>query len=248
MFPGPSTVKRARGCRSGCFVRLCGRSPKDGEPLNRQSVWDDYTRTLQQLTGHTHGDAAAFDESTVDANTRLRAITHASARSFRCRSGNDVMNLLLTSERVHRCKCRRSLAPCAQHSALACSDMIDWLNFGEPEQVVLRQWTDGFEIENEFRLFVCEGQLTAASQYDHYAYYPALHEAHASLQLELQQVALAFNLALAATLHYTDSLPRAAVVAVRTQLRERRARQLRHGRCLVPQQQLHLEQQQVRAD
>ena len=26
--------------------------------------------------------------------------------------------------------------------------MIDWLTFGEPEQVALRQWTDGFEIEN----------------------------------------------------------------------------------------------------
>ena len=81
-------------------MRLCGRSPKDGEPFDRQAVWNDYMRTLQQLTAHT--DAATFDECAVDANTRLRAITHASARSFRCRSGNDVMSLLLTSERVHR--------------------------------------------------------------------------------------------------------------------------------------------------
>ena len=65
--------------------------------------------------------------------------------------------------------------------------MIDWLTFGEPEQIVLREWTEGFEIENEFRLFVWEGKLTAASQYDHYAYYPALHEARASLQKEIQQ-------------------------------------------------------------
>ncbi len=68
--------------------------------------------------------------------------------------------------------------------------MIDWLNFGEPEQIVLREWTEGLEIENEFRLFVCEGQLTAASQYDHYAYYPALHEVHDLLQHELQQVVI----------------------------------------------------------
>jgi hypothetical protein len=66
--------------------------------------------------------------------------------------------------------------------------MIDWLTFGEPEQVVLREWTEGLEIENEFRLFVCEGKLTAASQYDHYAFYPALHEAHASLQQEIHHV------------------------------------------------------------
>ena len=70
--------------------------------------------------------------------------------------------------------------------------MIDWLTFGEPEQVVLREWTDGFEIENEFRLFVFEGKLTAASQYDHYAFYPALHEAHTSLQRDIQQVSPAF--------------------------------------------------------
>jgi hypothetical protein len=73
--------------------------------------------------------------------------------------------------------------------------MIDWLNFGEPEQVVIRAWTEGFEIENEFRLFVCEGKLTAASQYDHFAYYPALHEARASLQQEILLVSRLFLLA-----------------------------------------------------
>jgi hypothetical protein len=93
----------ARYCISrGCFVRLCGRSPKDGEPLNRQAVWDDYIRTLKSISGHVTSSDSAFNESAVDANSRLRAITHASARSFRCRSGNDVMGLLLTSERVHR--------------------------------------------------------------------------------------------------------------------------------------------------
>jgi hypothetical protein len=68
--------------------------------------------------------------------------------------------------------------------------MIDWLSFGEPEQVVLREWTEDLEIENEFRLFVWEGKLTAASQYDHYAYYPSLHDMRASLQQQIQQVSL----------------------------------------------------------
>jgi hypothetical protein len=88
--------------RNGCFVRLCGRSPKDGEPFNRQAVWDDYIRTLKLMTGRSPS-CDGFDEAAVDANTRLRAITHASARAFRCFCGNDVMSLLLTSERVHRC-------------------------------------------------------------------------------------------------------------------------------------------------
>lgn len=179
----------ARCCISrGCFVRLCGRSPKDGEPLNRQAVWDDYIRTLKRISGHETSSDSAFNESAVDANSRLRAITHASARSFRCHSGNDVMGLLLTSERVHRWRVVCTAPPLTRFLIAACSDMIDWLTFGEPEQVVLREWTEGLEIENEFRLFVCEGKLTAASQYDHYAFYPALHEAHASLQQEIHHV------------------------------------------------------------
>jgi hypothetical protein len=71
--------------------------------------------------------------------------------------------------------------------------MIDWLSFGESEQIVLREWTEGLEIENEFRLFVCDGNLTAASQYDHYAYYPALHEALPSLQQQIQQASLTLS-------------------------------------------------------
>ncbi len=104
-FSSFSTSAVNRSCfRVGCFVRLCGRSPKDGEPLNRQAVWSDYIRTLQSMTGYEPGSECSFDETAVDANSRLRAITHASARSFRCHCGNDVMSLLLTSERVHRCR------------------------------------------------------------------------------------------------------------------------------------------------
>ena len=38
----------------GAFVRLCGRSPKDGEPLNKSQVYDDYQKNLSDLLADGH--------------------------------------------------------------------------------------------------------------------------------------------------------------------------------------------------
>jgi len=65
------------------------------------------------------------------------------------------MSLLLTSERVF-------------------ADLHDWIKWGEPEQVVLRQWEPALSLEYEFRGFVFKGNLNAISQYDHYCFYPQL--------------------------------------------------------------------------
>lgn len=50
----------------GAFVRLCGRSPKDGEPLDRSQVYRDYECNLarlleegQEMTMHTKMTAIA---------------------------------------------------------------------------------------------------------------------------------------------------------------------------------------------
>ena len=68
-------------------------------------------------------------------------------------SAEEAMSMLLSSERVY-------------------SDMIDWLKYGEPEQIVLRQWEPELSMEYEFRAFVKNGALCAISQYDHYCVYP----------------------------------------------------------------------------
>jgi hypothetical protein len=52
--------------------------------------------------------------------------------------------------------------------------MIDWLKFGEPEQICIRKYHDEVFLDYEFRCFVCNGQITCISQYDHYTYYPYL--------------------------------------------------------------------------
>lgn len=49
----------------GAFIRLCGRSPKDGEPFDRQKPWQSYQHALRDLI--QHGEL-------LTANTKLRAI------------------------------------------------------------------------------------------------------------------------------------------------------------------------------
>lgn len=131
----------------GAFLRLCGRSPKDGEPLDRTAVRARYAKELDELS------AAGMDPTA--ANTRYRAVLRVPWMQV-C-TGSEAMSLLLTSERVF-------------------ADLHDWLKFGEPEQVVLRQWEPDLRLENEFRAFVYEGKLAAVSQYDHYGVFDDLEE------------------------------------------------------------------------
>jgi len=128
------------------FMRLCGRSPKDGEPLNRQDVRDSYKVALERIM---------LEEkvSQPDVNMKLRA---ASSVQYLCvRSGEEAMALLLTSERVF-------------------TDLRDWLEYGEPEQICFREWDPEMQLEYEFRAYISNGKITAISQYDHYAVYPRL--------------------------------------------------------------------------
>ncbi|PRP85353.1 hypothetical protein PROFUN_07061 [Planoprotostelium fungivorum] len=131
----------------GAFIRLCGRSPKDGEPFDRQKPWQSYQHALRDLI--QHGEP-------LTANTKLRAIAQVND-VLKVDSGREVMSLLLTSERVF-------------------ADLHDWCRWGEPEQIVLRQFDPRIKLEYEFRAFIFRGKMTAISQYDHYCVYPQLKE------------------------------------------------------------------------
>ena len=128
------------------FMRLCGRSPKDGEPLDRAAVLQKYYQELESLCPASQR---------ASGNTKMIAIARTS--TLKVTSGRDAMSLLLTSERVF-------------------SDMLDWVRYGEPEQVCLRQWDGDLMLENEFRVFVYDNRIAAISQYDHYTYFPSLPE------------------------------------------------------------------------
>lgn len=103
-----------------------------------------------------------------DGNLRLVAIGRCTPSWLKVSTGAEVMNLLLTSERVF-------------------ADMIDWLQFGEPEQVVLRAFDPELAQEFEFRTFVHNGVLTAISQYDHYTVYPCLQDLKPLIQTSIQK-------------------------------------------------------------
>lgn len=126
---------------SKAFIRLCGRSPKDGEPLNREEIYQKYKSI------HKTFIESGFEE---DIHTKMLAIAQINIMKVTC--GRDAMSLLLTSERVF-------------------SDMIDWKLYGEPEQICLREYDEDMRYDLEFRCFVYDGKLTAISQYDHHAYY-----------------------------------------------------------------------------
>ena len=131
---------------TGAFMRLCGRSPKDGEPLDPVATWKSYERELARVVEEEGLPAG-------DANTKLNAVARVQWLSVR--TGADAMCLLLTSERVF-------------------SDLHDWIRYGEPEQVVLRQWNPNITLDYEFRCFVSNNRMTCISQYDTYTAYPHL--------------------------------------------------------------------------
>ena len=131
---------------NGAFLRLCGRSPKDAEPLEREKLVSKYLGNLAKL------QAEGFPKT---SNTKLIAIARTNWMSV-C-NGREAMSLLLTSERVF-------------------TDLHDWIKYGEPEQIVLREFCEDIRIDYEFRGFINKNQLNAISQYDHYAIYPYLDD------------------------------------------------------------------------
>lgn len=139
-----NTIQTTFG-NAGCFIRLCGRSPKDGEPLHRDAIFERFQREHQRLIAEGRPD---------DIHTKMTAI--ARTPLLHVRTGAEVMSLLLTSERIY-------------------ADILDWIRFGEPEQICLREFSEEISVDYEFRVFVSGGHITAITQYDHYAYYPHLH-------------------------------------------------------------------------
>ncbi len=131
--------------KSAAFIRLCGRSPKDGEPLHRAEFPKQYAQVLQHLL--------EVENYPDNANTKMIAISRI--QYMKISTGAEAMSLLLTSERVM-------------------AEMIDWLKYGEPEQLCIRSYENQLSIDYEFRCFVYRGQITSISQYDHYTYYPYL--------------------------------------------------------------------------
>lgn len=127
---------------NGAFLRLCGRSPKDGDPLQRKKIWSQYSEIYTSLINNGWSD---------DIHTKMMAISQVNL--LKIENGSEAMSLLLTSERVF-------------------SDMIDWKLYGEPEQICLREYCPFITLDLEFRSFIYNKKLTCITQYDHHSFYP----------------------------------------------------------------------------
>ncbi len=145
--------KMLRGGQSqgGVFVRMSNRSPKDGIPLfiDGKSVNDVYQSIIA-------------DDANTDLNEKMTKLCSAQMKFLFCQNSDQVMNLLLTSERVYA----------DLNLALDCHDIKS--NDEWSTSVVLREWQSDLREEFEFRVFVHEGRVTAVSQYNPYCTFPEL--------------------------------------------------------------------------
>eukprot|EP00462_Mataza_sp_D1_P006260 CAMPEP_0175122826 /NCGR_PEP_ID=MMETSP0087-20121206/1919_1 /TAXON_ID=136419 /ORGANISM="Unknown Unknown, Strain D1" /LENGTH=540 /DNA_ID=CAMNT_0016404481 /DNA_START=30 /DNA_END=1650 /DNA_ORIENTATION=+ len=123
----------------------------------RESTGDASSAFMDFVVAHRKTEAqlasVAYTTNTSVGNEKLIAV--ARTPTLKVDSGAAAMSLLLSSERVF-------------------TDVVDWLKYGEPEQIVLRKWEARLLLEYEFRCFVWKGKITAISQYDHYCVYPHL--------------------------------------------------------------------------
>ena len=126
--------------KKGAFLRLCGRSPKDGEPYDPERFYEEYRSNLHYLVEEKHLDP-------TEGNTKIWAI--AKTHWLIIRNAKDCLSLLLSSKKVY-------------------TDLSDWINFGGKEQLCFREWNENLDDDNEFRGFVYENKLTAITQYDHF--------------------------------------------------------------------------------
>ena len=133
--------------KNGAMFRLSGRSGKDMDYYDNSKIYQLYLNNLSNLS-------KKLNTEETYPNTRYLAITTLMNR-FKVTCGKDVLNILLTSQRLFL-------------------DMKDWLSHGGKEQIVLRKWDDSLSSEREFRCFVVNNELKAICQDERYAYFPEL--------------------------------------------------------------------------
>lgn len=123
--------------KNGAMFRLSGRSGKDLDYYENKEIFKAYQDNLEKVSKKLNKDKN-------DANTKYIAIATLMNR-FKVNNGKDVLNVLLTSERLFL-------------------DLKDWLTHGGREQIILRKWDDSLCSDKEFRGFVQNNELKAICQ------------------------------------------------------------------------------------
>ena len=129
------------------MFRLFGRSGKDMDYYNNDEIYKLYLENLSKIS-------KKLNKNKNDPNTRYIAIATLMNR-FKVNNGKDVLNILLTSQRLYL-------------------DLKDWLSHGGKEKIVLRKWEDSLSTEKKFRCFVVNNELKVICQDERYAFFPEL--------------------------------------------------------------------------
>ena len=133
--------------KNGAMFRLSGRSGKDMDYYDNKKIMALYEENLEKVSKKLGKDK-------TDLNTKYVAITTLMNR-FKVNNGKDVLNVLLTSERLFL-------------------DLKDWLNHGGREQMILRKWDDSLCSDKEFRAFIQNNELKAICQDERFALFQDL--------------------------------------------------------------------------
>jgi len=132
---------------SQVFVKLSSRSPKDVQTGDFEQLMDQELSLLSE-------------EELKDNHQRCRAIVRASCKLLKVNSFQQIMSLLIRSERVAEDLDQEiQLKPSSQFSI----------------SLVLREWVD-IDFDLEFRGFVHQNRLNALSQYNHACYIDEIKE------------------------------------------------------------------------
>ena len=132
--------------KEGALFRCTGRSGKDGEVYDNNKILNEYYSRLKKVTNLPY-------EEIKDYNLKYTCIPLYN--NMKVTSGKELLSVLLSSERLHH-------------------DMKDWIIHGGREQIILRKWDDRLRPQDEFRVFVKNGKICAACQYDRYGKYDEL--------------------------------------------------------------------------
>ena len=155
-----SEIQKNEGLKkNGAFLRLIDRSPKDGDPYEKEKILEEYSKNIKIISNELNKD---INES----NVRLAAKdkTHI----LIIKNGKDALNLLLTSSRSHM-------------------DIGDWIKNGGKQQIVLREWNNELSVDNEFRTFIYNNKITAITQYDHYGVFPHLFKEKEKIEKKIHE-------------------------------------------------------------
>ena len=133
--------------KNGAMFRLSGRSGKDMDYYENTEIFKAYQDNLEKVSKKLNKDKN-------DTNTKYVAIATLMNR-FKVKNGKDVLNVLLTSERLFL-------------------DLKDWLTHGGREQIILRKWDDSLCSDKEFRGFVQNNELKAICQDERFALFQDL--------------------------------------------------------------------------